>query len=133
MIDEITIREIEHARFMHPPRTGEGIRNREANIGPIVMREVEVIPAKWFRQPIRRPDKGRAIDVRSHSPVHFRADDWTFAEACDVQLHETKSRRYSTSSIRTTSGRPAMNGPIAAPRVLKWSELRWNSVAASSL
>ena len=45
MIDEITIREIEHARFMHPPRTGEGIRNREANIGPIVMREVEVIPA----------------------------------------------------------------------------------------
>jgi hypothetical protein len=26
---------------------------------------------------------------------------------------------YSISSIRWTSGRPAMNGPIAAPKVLK--------------
>ena len=57
MVDEITICEIEHARFMHLPRAGDGIRNREANIGPIVMREVEVIPAKWIRQPIGHPDK----------------------------------------------------------------------------
>jgi len=49
-----------------------------------------------------------------------------------VRIEENCCRIKIYSSLnRNTAGRAAMRGPMRAPMVLKWSELRWASVAAS--
>jgi hypothetical protein len=66
---------VEATGFVHAPGALHGLGMGEANVGALVVGEIEVVAAKRALDPRRHSDHRGAVDVVAHAVVHARADD----------------------------------------------------------
>ena len=101
---------------MGAPWTLDSIRDHELDIAAIMVREVEVVTRQRIGEPIGCVNEGPLIIVPILTSISGAMIGPLPSRSISKPIVDVF---YSISSIRWTSGRPAMKGPIAAPKVLK--------------
>ena len=113
--------EREGPRRVHAPRARDRVRDGQPNVGPLVIGEVEVVPAERRLDPVRNPDERRSVDVRAHPSVHVGPDDRLAGESC--RPHRThaspfahvRPRRRSMPRVAGSTSRRTHAGPGRGP------------------
>lgn len=68
---------------MHGPWASDFIGVGHANVCATVISKIQVVIAKGGLYPSRHPNQRGALDIATHSSIHFGSDDRSIANASD--------------------------------------------------
>ena len=81
---EVRVGQLQHARLVGGPGSGQGIGVREPYVGAAVIGEVEIVAPQPVLRPVRHPDERRPGDVAAHRGIHVGSDDGAVDEPLDA-------------------------------------------------
>ena len=116
-LEEVRPLDLQAAGRVNSPWAEQFVRVGEANVQPLVVREIEVVPTQRIVDPLGYANQRRTLDVDADARVQVRRDDRPVEQT--FRAHAVRSRR-SCLAARRRRGRVhrglAGNGRVAGAR-----------------